>query len=685
MTEPRAIPSTAASPVSASHSADQATKTEAPSPGVTPRAVLLCLLLALFFGYIVPLIDMKLSNSFLGATHLPPGALGALFVLVIILNPLLGMVSKKLKFRRNECLVVYISCLFSCLVPGHGAENFIIGNLVGPFYFASSANKWLEFLQPYVKPWMTPSLRADGSINVEAASGWYLGSGGVVPWGAWAVPLLAWGSVIIASYIMLGCLSVILNKQWGEREALSFPLLKLPLEMVEDVEKPRATPFWKNGAMWAGVSIAVFIQMMRGLHLYYPDFPTFPLDINTGPLFTEPPWNQIGWVNLEIFPIAVGIAFLLTSEVSFSLWFFYWFIKLQYIAAYLAGYPQSTLPATYGTERVMTSIQSVGAYWMFAALMVWTGREHFLHVARRAFGLRRATDDEKHEPLSYPVAFWGFFLSLGFMLAWSVAAGVRIDIACAFWATYLVISLGLSRLIAEGGLLFLSQGWMPMGFLATFTGAGANTWLPVSQLTPLSFLQAGFAQDMRGFIMPSFVQSFKLARDNGIKARPLLGLISIVILITLSMSFWMNVKLGYEIGGLQLNPWAAVSGAKFAANPTAALKGGVPHAGWLNSVWFIIGATLTYGMMLARSRFAWFPFHPLGYLVCITYPMQKVWFSTLLGWGCKVLVMRFGGNDTYRKATPFFCGLALGDVMMILFWLLIDGWQGRVNHFLVPN
>jgi hypothetical protein len=57
----------------------------------------------------------------------------------------------------------------------------------------------------------------------------------------------------------------------------------------------------------------------------------------------------------------------------------------------------------------------------------------------------------------------------------------------------------------------------------------------------------------------------------------------------------------------------------------------------------------------------------------------------MIGWAAKCLVMRFGGNDTYRKTTPFFCGLALGDVAMVLFWLLIDGWQGRTNHFLVPN
>jgi hypothetical protein len=46
--------------------------------GVTRRVVVLSLVLAVFFGYIIPLVDVKLSNTFLGAAHLPPGAIAVL-------------------------------------------------------------------------------------------------------------------------------------------------------------------------------------------------------------------------------------------------------------------------------------------------------------------------------------------------------------------------------------------------------------------------------------------------------------------------------------------------------------------------------------------------------------------------------------------------------------------------------
>jgi hypothetical protein len=51
----------------------------------------------------------------------------------------------------------------------------------------------------------------------------------------------------------------------------------------------------------------------------------------------------------------------------------------------------------------------------------------------------------------------------------------------------------------------------------------------------------------------------------------------------------------------------------------------------------------------------------------------------------KTLIMRFGGPDTYRRLTPLFLGLALGDVASIFLWLAIDGWQGHTLHMLMPD
>ena len=304
-----------------------------------------------------------------------------LLILVLVINPLLRLASKAWAFSREESLTVYICCLFSSLVPGHGAETFVIPNLIAPFYFATRENKWLEWLQPYLKPWLTPALQFDGSLNASAVNDWYLGlaPGHAISWGAWLVPLAVWMSVVLVSYGMMACLSVILRQQWAQNEALAFPLLRLPLQMVEVPDQRRAgePSFWRNQLTWWGFGLAFTIQLINGLNLYFPDVPRVPLDLDLNPYFSEPPWNQIDGAFITIYPIVVGVTYLLSSEVAFSLWFGFWLVKFQYIGAYYLGFMPSALPASnlsYGKTFVAFQVQ--GAFWMYVALVLWTGREH---------------------------------------------------------------------------------------------------------------------------------------------------------------------------------------------------------------------------------------------------------------------------------------------------------------------
>src|SRR4051794_14154077 len=95
---------------------------DARAQGVTARVVALSLVLACIFGYLIPVIDIKLNNTYLASVHLPPGSIAVLLILLLVINPFLKLLSHRWAFSRNEMLTVYIASLFSCLVPGHGAE-----------------------------------------------------------------------------------------------------------------------------------------------------------------------------------------------------------------------------------------------------------------------------------------------------------------------------------------------------------------------------------------------------------------------------------------------------------------------------------------------------------------------------------------------------------------------------------
>jgi hypothetical protein len=675
------------------------TRSEESTRGVTFRVVLLSLLLAGVFGYCIPIVDYKFKNTFLGAAHLPAGAVFALLVLLLGINPLLRLVSRRWTFSRNETLTVYITCLFSTLVPGRGGENFFIPNILASFYYGTSDNKWRDTLLPYLKPWFTPAVTSvNGHLEYNRAvvEPWYTGlrPGESIPWGAWMVPLIAWCSLILVLYFMLGCLGVMLRAQWAEREALAFPLLRLPLEMTEDLDHSRQagasrTPaFFRNPLMWIGVGIAVFIQLLNGLNRYFPEVPVVPLSINTGPMLSEAPWNQIGGLQILIFPAVLGITYLLTSEVSFSLWFIFLFMKIQLVIAYMLGFMPNSLPSplwTRGFAKGFIGYQQVGAYIAYVALLLWMGREHFRHIARRAFGRARATAAEKEEALSYPVAFWGFWGAFAFIVAWTVLAGVSLPAALLMWGAYLVVALGLTRVVAEGGLMMVHTGWMPLGPLAFLFGGGPNKIIDAASVAPASIIGGGLMMEMRGFLLPSFVQSFKLAHDRKIALKPLMALIALTTVVSFAIGVWVIIRLGYTTGGLQLQNWYVQGGATQPAQHALGIAKGLNDESYAaNWGWVGFGALLTWGMMVARSRFLWFPLHPIGLLMFLPWALQTMWVSIMLGWLLKSLIQRFGGSDSYRNLVPAFLGLVLGDICMIVLWVVVDVWQGRTDHALLP-
>jgi hypothetical protein len=63
--------------------------------------------------------------------------------------------------------------------------------------------------------------------------------------------------------------------------------------------------------------------------------------------------------------------------------------------------------------------------------------------------------------------------------------------------------------------------------------------------------------ELRGFLLPSFVQSFKMAADFKMDAKKLMRLIFACIIVSMAIGIWNNVRLGYEYGGLTMQEWWA--------------------------------------------------------------------------------------------------------------------------------
>jgi len=63
-----------------------------------------------------------------------------------------------------------------------------------------------------------------------------------------------------------------------------------------------------------------------------------------------------------------------------------------------------------------------------------------------------------------------------------------------------------------------------------------------------------------------------------------------------------------------------------------------------------------------KSRFLWWPLHPIGFPIMATRVTDQIWFSVMIAWLIKVLVLKYGGTPLFRCSRLFFLGMILGAV-----------------------
>ena len=70
-----------------------------------------------------------------------------------------------------------------------------------------------------------------------------------MPWDAWLRPLGAWLLFYLAFYLAQMTIIVILRRQWVQHERLVYPLMQVPLAMLQDDGEDRLLkPFFRRAA-----------------------------------------------------------------------------------------------------------------------------------------------------------------------------------------------------------------------------------------------------------------------------------------------------------------------------------------------------------------------------------------------------------------------------------------------------
>lgn len=574
-----------------------------------------------------------------------------ILVFLLVINALLRKIKPRWVLSPVEIIVIYVMNSMAVILSGMGMLQFLCTTLGAVPHYQSTQPYWTQFnYLGSVPQFIMPKL--------SSIEGFYKGNQ-PIPWSAWTSPILVWSGFLFAMLFCMLCINTILRKQWVERERLSYPIVQLPLEMTEE-----RTPFFRNRLMWTGFLLACGAESLNSLAFLFPNIPSLQIRaFDLQPLLTTHPWNSIGYFPTTFYPLAVGLGFVLSTDVSFSCWFFYILTKLENVAVSAIGWEAASGAVSAPPYLAQ---QSVGGFIGIGIIIAYLARAHLRDIFRHVF-LGENLDDYD-EPMTYKLAVYGLIAGFAVMVAFCTAVGISPVVAAAYLGIYMVFATTIARLRAEAGPAWvMGPGWDAMDTLVRPIGSSA---FAQGNLIGLAYFH-WFSIEMRCCPMPVQTEAMKMAQAQRTKQKVMTILLLVAIVAGIAIGFWACLAVWYKFGAgsAKVEVWRTNMGKApfdrltgYLINPTH------PDTPGILAITF--GLLFTVLLSLMRSRFFWWPFHPAGYVLANTGTMYWLWCPFLVAWFFKVIIIRYGGIKGYRTALPFFLGLVLGDYTISSLWAL---------------
>ena len=581
-------------------------------------------------------------------------------LLLVGISMLMKTISPSWALSPTELLVPYLMMCMASSICSHNMMEILVTSIGHPFWFSTPENDWQNLIFPHLPTWLTVS-------DTIALRGYYEGETSFYHWShitPWIEPFIWWLLFTIVLMGIMFCINLLLRRQWIEKEKLTYPIIQLPLSIMN----PKSH-FWRNRSFWLGFLLTGGVTIINGLSVLQPVLPSIPLKriLNLHSFFTDRPWNAIGWTPITVHPHLIGLGFLMPIELLFSSWFFYWVLKSQRIfssAIGLKGLPKFP----YASE------QSFGAYIAIIIAVLWWGKHHFHQIVINLIHPSKNQTD-RADGISNRVAVFGIFIGFSFLCFFSVKAGMGIWLSVAFFFLYYLLSMAITRMRAELGFP-IHDAHYPLGPDHIAIISQGTKKLGPKNLTVLA-LYHWFNRTYASHPMPHQLEGFKMSNQLGISKpsfnRNLILILILATFVSVLSTFWLILDSFYRHGSSSgfYNWWGA---------------GGFGREtfGWLES-WLLyqtewdpfavgavgVGFLFSIGMMLLRFRLIWWPFHPLGYAISSSWGIH-VWSSFLISWIVKLTILRYGGLRAYRHAVPFFIGIILGEYILGSMWNIVS-------------
>lgn len=638
----------------------------AAAEGLTARAVILAILA--LWGSVLWMRHAGLVShgAQLGESVPVVPAVGVLFALSL-LAPVLRRIWGGLSLSRGQILFIYCFLCIAVTMSSVGVARMLFPSITALQYFESPENDFAQF-QKYQPDWLVPSDPRVVQEMYEASPT------ETVPWAAWAKPLFFWSLFFLVWFLaMLGTITLF-RRQWADRERLTFPIVHLAMDISDQGTGRLVGAFFANPIMWAGFAVAAIYNIGNILNAWNPGVPALGKVYDIGGLFTERPLSAIRPLSIAWRPENIGLGYLVSTEITLSVWVFYLLLRISNVIATGAGYEIAGFP--FDQE------QATGSYLALGIFLIWVARDHLRQALRKAWDATVELDDSG-EPMPYRWAVIWAVVGVAGMLLFATQAGMALWTAALYFGLVLLFALVYARARAEAGaaMVWLFPFYQHKRALLYVLGsepfARGGNWGNLTILSTMMFCSRGYFQS----VMAYQIESQKIATEARLKQRAMSTWLTWGLILGMLFAYYIHLTAYYTHGANILEGGTTQGGYRTTLarqefeTLASYLKGHTPPDRARTGA-LVSGFVVTGILVVLRSIFLRFPLHPLGFAMVASYG-GPLWGPFLLVWIVKTLVLKLGGMRMYRQLIPFFLGIVIGHFFVAGF---VWGWLSLVNE-----
>lgn len=566
----------------------------------------------------------------------------ATLMVLALLNALLRKLTRRWFFHTPD-LVVFFSILFvGCAI----ASEWMWA--ITPYWhsfglYAERNNAYKQHILPYLPDWLF--FKSGEQLQDYAVGGYdYRRTLSRLP--LWLPLILSWTTLLTLTTLSMLCINTLMRGLWTRRERLAFPILQVPLLLCQP-----QSPLWRSRYLWGAFILMGFIDIINALNYFYPSIPLIKVRFlaRLNDYLTTPPWNQVGWIPVGVFPFMAAIGVFVPNDLLFSCIFFYFVRKIMQVITAALGYEQGVFGGSYLVpEPPYFSEQSWGAFLGLFVSVVWASRA-YLKELWQEIKTGRTADGERVVPTRW--AFAGLLLSLLGLVLFGTATGLPWWLVAIYLLLYMAFSVVVTRLRAQLGAPIHEMAFMgPHQLIIAFTGTQSlSEPTMVRIMSILHFMN----RIHRTHPMPFQLEAIKLGELTRLNQRGLFLVILGALIVGAISGEIAYVNRNYKDGA---GDW----GGGMAWVMTQLSQHRYPPN--LTAIAFFTGA-FCFVLLLdfIRYRLPGFPVHPAGYALAMNFGVDYIWFGLMIVLSIKIFIQRYFGLPGYEKLRAVALGIILAE------------------------